>query len=70
MNKKSFIENGFYFNIFRKQQRIENYKILFPGSTTTRGIPKTELTKKLMSDFAITRIREKGKFVKMGNDIV
>ena len=65
-NKKSFIENGLYFNIFRKQQRIENYKILFPGSTTTRGISKTNETKKLMSDFSKTRQRDRGKFIKIG----
>jgi DNA-binding transcriptional regulator WhiA len=64
-NKKSFIENGFYFKIFRKQQRIENYKILFPGSTTIRGIPKTEYTKQQMSKFAQTRERVGGKFVKV-----
>jgi len=44
-NKKSFISNGLYFKIFRKQQRIENYKILFPGSTTRRNIPNTNETK-------------------------
>lgn len=59
-NKKSFIENGLYFKIFRKQQRIENYKILFPGSTTIRGIPKTESTKKKMSSFSNKRKRDKG----------
>ncbi len=49
-NKKSFIENGYYFKIFRKQQRIENYKILFPGSTTKRNIPKTLYTKEKISE--------------------
>lgn len=62
-NKKSFIENGLYFKIFRKQQRIKNYKILFPGSTTIRGIPKTEFTKKKMSEFAQTRKRIGGRFI-------
>jgi hypothetical protein len=69
-NKKSFIDNGLYFNIFRKQQRIENYKILFPGSTTIRGIPKTNETRMAMSKFAVTRPRVGGKFIKLGNDIV
>lgn len=69
-NKKSFIDNKLYFNIFRKQQRIENYKILFPGSTTIRGIPKTDATKQAMSQYAKTRPRVGGMFVKMGNDIV
>jgi len=69
-NKQSFIDYGLYFNIFRKQQRIENYKLLFPGSTTTRGIPKTEETKLKMSAFANSRIRVKGKFLSIGNDIV
>ena len=62
-NKKSFIEHGLYFKIFRKQQRIENYKVIFQGSTTIRGIPKTEYTKKLMSNFAKTRKRVGGRFV-------
>jgi len=54
-NKKSFINNGLYFKIFRKQQRIENYKILFPGSTTKRSIPNTEETriKKSLSKIGI-----------------
>jgi hypothetical protein len=69
-NKKSFIENGLYFNIKRKQDRIENYKILFPGSTTKRIIPKTEYTKNKISEYSKTRIGVGGKFVKMGNDIV
>lgn len=63
-NKKSFIENGLYFKIFRKQQRIENYKILFPGSTTIRGIPNTNYTKRLKSKFAKNRKRDSnGRFV-------
>lgn len=69
-NKKSFIENGFYFKIFRKQRRIENYKILFPGSTTIRGISKTDFTKNKISEFASKRNRINGKFCKIDNDIV
>ena len=69
-NKKSFIEKGLYFNIRRKQDRIENYKLLFPGSTTKRGIPITDETKEKMSNFAKSRKRVGGKFVKLGNDIV
>jgi hypothetical protein len=69
-NKKSFIENGLYFNINRKQNRIEEYKLLFPGSTTKRGISITNETKRKMSDFAQSRKRVGGKFVKMDNDIV
>lgn len=64
-NKKSFIENGLYFNIARKQDRIEEYKKLFPGSTTTRRIPKTDETRKKMSDYSKTRKRSGGKFVKV-----
>lgn len=69
-NKKSFIDNCLYFNINRKQKRIDGYKLLFPGSTTIRGISKTEETKKLMSDFSKTRQRIGGRFVKLDNDIV
>jgi hypothetical protein len=49
-NKKSFIKNGLYFKIFRKQKRIEEYKTLFPGSTTKRDIPKTLYTKQQISE--------------------
>lgn len=41
-DKRSFIENSLYFKINRKQSRIEYYKSLFPSSTTTRRIPKTD----------------------------
>jgi len=64
-NKKSFIDYGLYFKIGRKQQRIEEYKILFPGSTTTRRIPKTIDTKDKISIFAKSRKRVGGKFVKV-----
>jgi len=63
-NKKSFIKNGLYFKISRKQARIEEYKVSFPGSTTTRRIPKTEETKDKISKFAKTRQRVGGRFVK------
>lgn len=69
-NKKDFIANGLYFNIFRKQNRIEEYKKIFPGSTTTRGIPRTSETKSKISKFASSRYRKDGKFTKLGNDIV
>lgn len=69
-NKKSFIESGLFFNIFRKQQRIENYKILFLGSTTNRGISKTNYTRKKMLEFAKSRQRVGGRFVKLDKDIV
>lgn len=69
-NKKSFIDNGLYFNIKRKQDRLEEYKILFPGSTTKRAIPITDETKQKMSNFATSRERVGGRFVKTGNDIV
>lgn len=64
-NKKSFIEHGLYFKIGRKQKRIEEYKVLFPGSTTRRGIPTTKETKERMSCFAKTRQRIGGRFVKV-----
>ena len=64
-NKKSFIDNNLYFKIGRKQKRIQNYKIEFPGSTTTRRIPKTEETKNKISMFAKTRKRIDGKFVRV-----
>lgn len=65
INKKSFIANGLYFNIDRKQARLEKYKTLFPGSTTIRGIPKTNKSKQKISDFAKQRIRDNnGRFVR------
>lgn len=65
-NKKSFISSGLFFNLKRKQSRIEKYKKLFPGSTTIRRIPKTLLTKEKMSKFAVGRKRNyKGQFVKV-----
>lgn len=62
-NNKSFIEHELYFNIVRKQKRVEAYRNEFPGSTTTRGIPKTNETKEKMSAFAKTRKRVGGRFV-------
>ncbi len=55
-NKKSFIEKGFYFNLKRKQDRIEKYKILFPGSTTNRCIPDTKETRVKKSESLKGRI--------------
>lgn len=69
-NKKSFISSDLYFTIKRKMDRIEEYKRLFPGSTTTRNLPKTEHMRQGVSRFAITRSRIGGRFVKMGSDIV
>ena len=69
-NKKSFVDSGLYFTIKRKVNRIEEYKRLFPGSTTTRNLPKTEHMRHGVSAFAKTRSRIGGMFVKMGNDIV
>jgi len=64
INKKSFIANGLYFNIKRKQDRIEKYKSLFPGSTTIRGIPRTKENKEKVSVFAKKRKRDSnGRFV-------
>lgn len=69
-NKKSFVDSGLYFTIKRKMNRIEEYKRLFPGSTTTRNLPKTEHMRQGVSAFAKTRPRIGGMFTKMGNDIV
>lgn len=64
-NKKSFISSGLYFTIKRKQERIEEYKRLFPGSTTTRNLPKTEHMRQGVSRFARTRPRIGGRFIKV-----
>lgn len=69
-NKKSFIEHNLYFNIKRKQDRIEKYKLLFPGSTIKRSISITDETKSKMSSFAQTRKRVGGRFVKIDNDMI
>lgn len=49
IKKPSFIENGLYFKIPRKQSRIEYYKNLFPSSTTKRRIPFTDEHKQKIS---------------------
>lgn len=48
-NKKAFIASGLFFTIKRKQDRIEHYKTLFPGSTTIRGLPKLQYMKDRIS---------------------
>jgi len=68
-NKKSFIEKGLYFTIARTQARIEEYKKMFPGSTTKRHLPISEETRNKQAEVRRDfwrRKREKGK----GNDIV
>lgn len=50
VNKRSFIQNKLYFRVARKQDRIDYYKSIFPSSTTIRGIPRTEKTKKRISE--------------------
>ena len=64
-NKKWFVKSGLYFNIFRKQQRIENYKILFPGSTTKRDIPFSPEHKRKISEYQKRRIRTDAERKKM-----
>lgn len=48
-NKKSFIKNGLYFTIARKQARVEEYKQMFPGSTTKRNLPVSQVTREKLS---------------------
>ena len=69
-NKKSFIDNNLFFTIKRKQDRIKKYIELFPGSTTIRGLSRTEENCAKISAFAQTRPRIGGRFIKMDNEIV
>ena len=50
INKQSFIDNKLYFHVSRKQDRIDYYKSIFQSSTTIRGIPKTDETKRRISE--------------------
>jgi hypothetical protein len=50
-NKSDFLSRDLKFNIQRKQSRLDAWRSKFlPGSTTLRGIPKSEETKKKIGD--------------------
>jgi len=50
-NKSDFLFRDLKFNIARKQKRLDDWRLKFlPGSTTLRGIPKTEEAKRKIGD--------------------
>lgn len=68
-NKQSFVKNGLYFTIARKQVRVEEYKKMFPSSTTKRNLPISKVTREKLSQNKIEYWQQIHSLVP-GNDIV